>query len=76
MAFTASFGDLAGYSHVAKLAATTLADAKREFHRSRGRFGGLRWVRFTEVLPQASAFDAALGKSRVAATSFHVLLPN
>ena len=76
MAFTATFGDTDGYSYVAKLAATTLAGAKREFYHSHGRFGGLCWVRFTEVLPQTTAFDASLGKCRAPVTSFHVLLPN
>lgn len=76
MAFMATFGDVAGYRHTATLAATTLAGAKREFHHSHGRFGGLCWVRFTEVLPPQAAFDAALGRGREAVTSFHVLLPN
>lgn len=73
MSFTAKFGGDDGYNHVVELDVPTLAAAKREFYRSHARFGGVFWVRFTEVLPPRTAFDAALGKGREPVTSFHVL---
>lgn len=50
----------------------TLGEAKRWFYRNHFRYGGVLWVRFTEVVAPVSAFDAALGRRpRAAATSFH-----
>lgn len=75
MAFAVHFaveGISAPVEMLAHARVRTLGEAKRWFFRTYFRRGGVQWVRFTEVVPPVSAFDAALGRRpRAAATSFH-----